>query len=547
MKKLIYLFIPALLLFGKAHAQAVYSPPLSEGHIISPQYSFFNENCTQVLTVGLADAILWDIATEKPVQRINFAAFIKQYDPTDERWSLKAVPSPDLTKLIVLLTPKGGNEQAFLFDIRAGKLSPDDAVFNDKIYGFSAKGDYVAMAHMREAGKSPSWYVQTCPPPEGSKVIITVQGIKNFAPVGFSLDGKTYYGKNTENKRFILYDPLTGKSENTGLKYNDKTKYYFYYTDYLFYTSKWIKRPPTGDDWRNAYYNTETKDIVKWTDKDGITGPYTFSDDGKYGMYFETNKLYQFVIRDMKTGKDFARMNQTDQSSRYTYARMPQGNTKFFVMSNDPGKILVYDINKPDPVKSFSIMAGESTVAMAKNALNSEFGIRKIEEDAKADYDFKNFMINFADIDHFYFNLTNAQSLKGRDIISLPFTKNHYLNSLSADTKVKDILALGKIGNCGAGSLILFVVRTIRNGEDRTIFFVDHLDEKGNSIKLQDVGIMAKKTAGGPFLATIDLGVYVANNKTAIVIDQRYPKAPKSNFKKTLMFDHGVCQVYEKK
>ncbi|MFC5282618.1 hypothetical protein [Pedobacter alpinus] len=78
--------------------------------------------------------------------------------------------------------------------------------------------------------------------------------------------------------------------------------------------------------------------------------------------------------------------------------------------------------------------------------------VEKIAQDD--DYNFKNFMVNFTPIKHFYFNLTNAQNLSGRDITNLPYTKSNYYPT---GGKVKSILALGKIAQCD-NSVVVFGV-----------------------------------------------------------------------------------------
>ncbi len=534
-----------------AQAQYAYQPPLSQGHVITPEYSYFNKECSRVLTISKAEAIVWDIATSKPLYKANLAASIREYNPFDKRWSISAIPSPDLMMLIIQLEPEGGDKQAFLFDMKTGKLSVDDGLFNDKIMGFTSNGDYVAMHGLRTPGKSPNLYLQTYIPPEGSKTAVSVQGIKNFAPVGFSYDGKAFYGKNLDNDKFIIYDPSTGKSENTKLKYDGKTKYYFYYTNCI-YTSKWLQRVPVGEKWKASFYNVDTRKVVHTETKNGLTGPYNFSDDGRYGIYFlEQNGNEYLKVKDMASDKEVSSFNSPGGSVYIQLARIPESTSQqFFVLGNSGRALSVFDFNSPKPVKTINTMADANTISMAEGGMNSTFGIKQIEEEAKADFDMKNFLVNFPPIEHFSVNLSTAHKLKGHDITNLPFTKAHYTNGLGAGIKVNSVLGLGKLADCDGAPVIFGVVRAVINGkEDRTMFFLDKLDANGKSSKFEVVGLLSKGVNGGQFLATLDLGVYVANGKAAIVLEQRYHQGTKTykTEKRTLMIDQATCTITEKK
>lgn len=163
------------------------------------------------------------------------------------------------------------------------------------------------------------------------------------------------------------------------------------------------------------------------------------------------------------------------------------------------------------------------------------------------DYDFKNFLVNFSPIKHFYFNLTNAQNLQGRDITNLPYTKKNYYPSGNA--QIKSVLALGKLAQCDGSVIVFGVIRAIYDNKwDKTLFFMDKIDAQGKSIQFENVGMMTKGTNGGSFTQTTDLGVYQANDKVAIVTEQREIKKSKtiSNEKRTIMIDQLNCKVWDK-
>ncbi|MFC5282619.1 hypothetical protein [Pedobacter alpinus] len=80
------------------------------------------------------------------------------------------------------------------------------------------------------------------------------------------------------------------------------------------------------------------------------------------------------------------------------------------------------------------------------------------------------------------------------------------------------------------------------------MFFTDKIDSRGKRLKYETVGVMAKEIDGGPYLQGTDLGVYQANNKVAIVVEQRLYKKSKtvSNTKRTIMFDQLNCETWDK-
>lgn len=530
-------------------AQYAYQPPFAQGHVMAPEFSYFNKDCSRVLTISKADAIVWDIASGKPVYKANLTASIRKYNPYDKRWFMYPVPSPDLTLLIIELVPEGGDKQAFLFDMKTGKLSVDDGLFNDKIMGFTPNGDYVAMHGLRTPGKNPNLYLQTYIPAEGSKTAVSIQGIKNFAPVGFSYDGKAFYGKNMDNNKFIVYDPTTGKSENTKLKYDDKTKYFFYYKTCI-YTSKWLQRVPVGENWKESFYNVDTRKVVQNQTKNGLSGPYNFSDDGRYGIYFlaENNKEY-LKIKDMASDKEVSSFNSHGGSVFIQLARIPESSPEKFYVLNKSGKaISVFNFTNPEPVKTVNMMADENIIKLFEAGMNSIYGVEKIEEEAKADFDMKNFLVNFPPIEHFSVNLSTAHTLKGHDITHLPFTQQLYTNGLGNSIRVKSVLALGKVSDCNGGAILLGVTRAmLNNKEDRSMFFINKLDANGKSTAFEVVGLISKGVNGGQFLATVDLGVYVANGKAAIVSEQKYHEGTKTykTVKRTLMIDQSSCVITE--
>jgi hypothetical protein len=187
---------------------------------------------------------------------------------------------------------------------------------------------------------------------------------------------------------------------------------------------------------------------------------------------------------------------------------------------------------------------------MFEAGMNSNSGLQQIEEEAKADFDIKNFLINFPQIEHFSVNLSTAHNLKGHDITSLPFTQQLYTNGLGNGIMVKSVLALGKISDCNGGAVLLAVTRaTLNNKEDRSMFFVNKLDATGKSTAFEVVGLISKGVNGGQFLATVDLSVQVANGKAAVVSEQKYHEGTKTykTEKRLLMVDQANCNITEKK
>ncbi|RYE50961.1 MAG: hypothetical protein EOP48_18935, partial [Sphingobacteriales bacterium] len=521
-----------------AKGQAVYVPPLSAGHTIAPTFSFLNKACTQVMTVSKAEAIVWDLQTKKPMYRATLPKAMIGYNPYDESLTVVPVPSADLTQVIIEL--KGGDKKnAFIFDMKTGKLSLGDGGFNPWISSFTTEGDFVIMRDLRTPGKNPDQLLQTFLKPDGGTNVV-VNEIKKFAYAGFSQSGGLYWGKNTENDRFILYNPINGKITTTKLKYNDKIKHFFYYTDTKF-SDKWISRVPSGKDWINSYYEIASGEVIYFTDKDGIKGPYAFSDDGKLAVYYNT-KTYEYHLREPLTQKVVYSIMSPEGISQAAHSRIQEGTNKMFILGDNGTQMYTYGLAQGKVLDKFNTMADAQVISMSKATLETAQKINDVDKNALQDFNTKNFLVNFAPMSSFRFNLSTAQNLKGTDITNLPFTKAHYTNGLGSNIKILSVLGLGKLGECQGNSIVFGVVRAVVNGkQDRTLFFIEKLGPNGESLSYENLGLMEKITNGGNFMATIDISISSANNKTAVVVDQKFTNAPKSNYKKTFMIDLLSC------
>ncbi len=567
MKKLIYILI--ISLFSTLHSQAKVFDTL-HGHLIAPEYIFINADASEAISVGLADIVLWDLGTSKPIKRIDLGNIIKGYNPWDTEFKIKAVPSPTFKELLLEVWV-GENSVGYVFDMNTGSFSIDDKVYNDKLFGFDYKGNYYSIDRLRKKGEKPSSITRLIKKPNGNTSPKILSSIVTIWPMGYSLDGEIIYGEDGLKDRLIYLNTETLEIEKTKLKYNyGKYRYKRFDIDNLFYTSKWMKRVPNDANWVNSFYHIDTKKLVTFNKEFPMKGPYTFSDDGKYGIYLSkenSDAKMEVVIKDVFTNKEISKLKLPAGSTYLNQSRMVTGEKqKLFLFTNSLKSLNTYNLNNAELISSLDLMTTETLIAMNKAAREQVVGKKETVStgtssnnsgsttstlNEKDDYDYKNFLVNFSPIKHFYFNLSNAQNLQGRDITNLPYTQKKYFPPASAKAKIKSVLALGKLAQCDGTVIIFGCVRAIYNNTyDKTLFFMEKIDVNGKSLKFEDVGQMVKLINGGAFVGTTDLGVYQANDKVAIVTEQRerIGKSNKfSNKKRTIMIDQLNCEIWDKK
>lgn len=116
MKKLIYVLI--ILIFSVTKNKANAETPL-HGNLIAPEYVFLNADASQAISVGLADIVLWDLTTAKPTLRIDLGNIIKDYNPWDTKFKIKASPSPTFKELLLEIDIDG-KLTAYIFNMTTG-------------------------------------------------------------------------------------------------------------------------------------------------------------------------------------------------------------------------------------------------------------------------------------------------------------------------------------------------------------------------------------------------------------------------------------------
>lgn len=366
-RTLIHSCVTAACIFGLAMAVIAQPRDSQHGHLVPPEYVFFNKKATAAVTIGPADIVWWDMNSGRVLRRIDIANNIRKFNPFTSTADYTAWASPNLKQVLFTLDINGRN-LGFLFSFDERKISSADGRYNDKLYGFTFDQSYIVFEGLRDpnTGIPDKMFL-------GSKSSQMYNGrLDNFIPTGASYDGNIIYGKNTDSGGFlkkpnlIVYDFVEQKTIETDLKFEKDDDQYSFFNPWNIYSSKWIRVPGKGFD---TFYNIETGEKLEKTTKENMVGPRAFSDDGTYAVYFN-NSNSTYKIDDLGSGESYIIKKKNSPGSSYLYlSRIPDdGKQQFYVLEKKAKKsfLAVYNIEDGSLVKNYDLMVNEQVIAANK-------------------------------------------------------------------------------------------------------------------------------------------------------------------------------------
>jgi hypothetical protein len=545
----------AFMIVGCAMVVSAQPPDALHGNLITPTIVFFDKPCAKAVTVSLADVVLWDVPSGKALNRIDLANNIREYNPFTTTLKLNAAASLDLHRVLVELST---DEQrfGFIFDTRTGKLSEDDAYYNDKALGFDANGDYIVFRNLR-----------TNNGPAGERLEIGLAGSKTtmgvlseFKPTLASRNGEIVYGEDLKSEKLVIYHLTTGKTTKTKIKFDPKVSYWYYLMHPWMYTNEWVYVP--GKDWF-TFYNPGTEEFLHSID--GLKGPYGFSDNGKYAYYYREGTPWQFVLRDVKTKEEFT-AQWTSGYTAYMYnARIPEdGSLKIYQLEGSvekkEGRIVVYDIKNGSEVHSFNIMALPEVIEINRSLRENHLGgstqtqthtetqttsqnqsgyTNESGYSTKADGSGKKLVQDYETFDGFIINYDQLplpwqldyNTIQGRDVSNYKHKDKISYGHLSGSS----LNAIGKVfaqeGNIG----LLSMYRRIQGSLDYSWFKISVFDMNGNHLQTENIGNTQKDASGVPFRVDFwieDTGAHIlihVSQKTETGIQKKIMTVDKYN------------------
>jgi hypothetical protein len=537
MKRSIFSLLVALLA-----AFPIFAQDAVHGNIMPPTSAFFDKACTHVLTVSPADIVLWDVATGTPEKRIDLGNNIQKYNPFTTTFTMTAFAGPELSKVIIDLS-ENNYHYGFLFDLATGGLSSDDGYFNDKAYTIDEHGDYTVFRNLRSNNGPAGALLEVGL--AGSKTTMGV--LSDFKATGASLDGKIVYGHEVKSNRLAIYDLSAGKVNKTKLKLesNSKSPFYYHLIQGLFYSSHWTYIP--GKPW-TSFYNVATGEVLEASAD--LKGPYSFSDDGSFALYYREGSTWSFVVKNIASKSELT-APWTSGMTAYLYnSRFPiDGKNYLYQMEGDVqnavGRIVVYNMTNGTEVKSFSVMAPPETIAINKSLRESVIGggeqvqqqqqmqvqqqqQKQVQQtyiadnnnvqqsDSKANYAYDSFdglLVNYQPLELPW--QLDYNSIQGRDVSNYAYKEKISYGHLSGSS----LNAIGKIfvaeGNIG----LLSLYRRTQGSLDLSWFKVSIFDLHGNHLQTENIGVTQKDASG--VSSKVDFTVTDSGDYVLIHVNQR--------------------------
>ena len=527
----------AFIIASCALAVSAQSPDALHGNLLTPTIVFFDEPCAKAVTVSHADIVLWDVPSGKALNRIDLANNIREYNPFSTTLKLNAAASLDLHRVLVELST---DEQrfGFIFDTRTGKLSEDDAYFNDKALGFDANGDYIVFRNLR-----------TNNGPAGERLEIGLAGTKTtmgvlseFKPTLASRNGKIIYGEELKSDKLVIYDLATSKVTKTKIKFDPKVGYWYYLMHPWMYTSEWVYVP--GKDWF-TFYNPISEQFLHPID--GLKGPYGFSDNGQFAYYYREGSPWQFVLRDIKTKSEFV-APWTSGYTAYMYnSRIPEdGSLKIYQLEGSvekkEGRIVVYDMKNGSEIQSFNVMALPEVIEINRSLRENLLGgssqaqtqVQTTNQDqsgytneagygSKTDGSGKKLVQDYETFDGFIINYDQLalpweldyNSVQGRDVSNYKHKDKISYGNLSGSS----LNAIGKVfaeeGNIG----LLSMYRRVQGSLDYSWFKISVFDMSGNHLQTENIGNTQKDASGVSF--RVDFWIEDTGGQILIHVSQK--------------------------
>lgn len=526
-------------------------PDAVHGNLLSPTKVFFDKTCSRALTVGLADIVLWDVATGTPVTRIDIANNVRDYNPFSTTLALNACAAPDLGRVLIELY-QGDQKLGFIFDTRTGKLSDDDPYFNDKALGFDTNGDYIVFRNLRTNNGPPGARLETGL--AGTKTTLGL--LSDFKPTLASQNGEIVYGEDLKSDKLVIYDFVKGNVIKTKIRFADNATHYYYLMHPRIYSSQWTRVP--GKSWW-TFYNISTAEILE--EIPGLKGPYGFSDQGRYALYYrETALPWQFVMKDVKTGEELTAPWTSGYTAYLFDSRMVEdGSFRLHQLEGDPsknlGRIVTYDLRNGAEIQAFSIMAAPELVEINRTLRTQAAGGQQARADSYAqprqeasgtgtlessgkkivhDYEtFEGLIINYDDLPLPW--QLDYDNIRGRDVSQYSYKDKISYGNLSGSS----LHAIGKVfaaeGNIG----LISVYRRVQGSLDLSWFKISVFDNHGNHLQTENIGSTQKDASGVPF--RVDFSVRDAGDFVVIDVVQ---KSMNQTERKTMTIDkyHGTIR-----